>query len=124
MSWRIAAALAASALGRGAARREGARRALHHRRAQLVEAIAGHAAAHALRGAARDRDAAWRADLADAARTIDSLAALATSLRALPAPARAPLATDLEALDRALAEQRAEVDDGLTALGPDVPKAA
>ncbi|HYD40170.1 MAG TPA: hypothetical protein VEB43_05030 [Anaeromyxobacter sp.] len=120
-TWRLAT-LAFSALGRGAARREAARRAVYHRRAQLEDALACHAAEQTLRGIAIDHDEACRADLGDAATSLESLAAVTTSLRNLEAPGRDPLRTDLEALDRALAEKRAEVGRGLEALARNVIK--
>ena len=123
MSWRLAT-LAFSALGRGAARREAARRTLSHRRAQLHETLASQSAARTLRGIAIDWNEACRADLGDAATKLDSLTELTTSLKDLDAPAREPLQADLEALDRALAEKRAEVARGLEALAPGGTRAA
>lgn len=123
MTWRLAT-LALSALGRRAARRGAARRTLFHRRAQLQDTLACQAAARTLRGIAIDWSEACRADLGDAARKLESLAELTSSLKELEAPARAPLQADLEALDRALSEKRAEVGRGLEALAPGETKAA
>jgi hypothetical protein len=70
-----------------------------------------------------DCNEACRADLGDAAGRLESLAALTTSLKESEAPHRAALQADLEALDRALADKRAEVGRGLEALARKVKAA-